>query len=106
MSTSRDFVEYVLSKLKNSTFTVKAMFGEYALYVYGKVVGLICDNTLYIKILPVSIELEKECEKDSPYPGAKPYYVVTEEQLDSIPNLVDILISISNSIVSKKKKTK
>ena len=43
---------------------------------------------------------------DSPDPGAKPYYVVTEEQLDSIPNLVDILISISNSIVSKKKKTK
>lgn len=81
------------------------MFGEYALYAQGKVVGLICDNTLYVKILPQSIALEKECEKDSPYPGAKSYYVVAEEQLDSLPNLVDVLLSIASSIPVKKKRS-
>ena len=87
MSTSKDFAEYVLNKLKNPPiFMVKSMFGEYALYAKSKVVGFICDNTVYIKILPQSIDLEKECEKDAPYPGAKLYYVGTEEQLDRIPN--------------------
>ncbi len=105
MSTSRDFTEYVLNKLKNrAVFTVKSMFGEYAMYANSKVVGLICDNTLYIKIMPESLELEKVCEKDAPYPGAKMYYVVAEEQLDSLPNLIDILISIASAIPLKKKK--
>ena len=29
--------------------TAKKMFGEYALYLDGKIVGLICDNQLYLK---------------------------------------------------------
>lgn len=29
---------------------IRRMFGEYALYASGKVVGLICDNVLLIKI--------------------------------------------------------
>lgn len=95
MSTSRDFVDFVLDKLKNhSAFSARAMFGEYALYANGKVIGLICDNTLYIKILPESSSLEKECEKDHPYPGAKLHYVVTEDQLDNIYNLPETLLSI------------
>ena len=74
------------------------MFGEYALYADGKVVALVCDNLLYAKICSASSILEKECEKDSPYPGAKPYYVVSEEQLDSISDLPTILCAIAQSI--------
>ena len=104
MSSSRDFIDFVLDKLEEQAiFSTRAMFGEYALYANSKVVGLICNDTVYIKILPASKDLESECEKDYPYPGAKLYYVVTEEQLDSIPNLVQILLSISRSLPAKKK---
>ena len=98
MSTSPDFVDYVLDKLnRNSRFVTKAMFGEYCLYVDGKVVALICDDTLFVKILPASLVLENICDKDSPYPKAKLHYVVTEEQLDSLHQLPDILFNISQS---------
>ncbi len=103
MSTSKDTVSYILKKLHlNPRFATRAMFGEYALYADGKVVGLICDDLLYIKICPASSKLENECEKDSPYPGAKPYYVISEEQLESLAYLPNILLAISKSLPEKK----
>ena len=87
-------------------FTVRAMFGEYALYADGKVVGLVCDDQLYVKILPASAELEGICDKDEAYPGSKPYYVVEESQLSQIPNLAEILLDIAKSLPEKKAKKK
>ncbi len=99
MSTSPDFVEYVLDKLdRNPRFYAKSMFGEYCLYADGRPVAFICDDTLFVKVLPASIALENICDKDSPYPKAKLYYVVTEEQLDSLRQLSNILFEISMSI--------
>jgi TfoX/Sxy family transcriptional regulator of competence genes len=82
------------------------MFGEYALYADGKVVALVCDDLLYVKILPASSELENICEKDAPYEGAKLHYVVEEEQLSTIKNLPKILFAIAESIPEKKVKKK
>jgi len=82
------------------------MFGEYALYADGKVVALICDDRLYVKILPASSELESLCEKGAPYPGAKPHYIIEEGQLSTVENLPPILLSIAKSIPKKKSKGK
>lgn len=80
------------------------MFGEYALYVDEKVVGLVCDDQLFVKILPVSDELEALCEKGEPYPGAKLYYIVEEHQLSQLQELPGILFDIADSLPAKKKK--
>ena len=80
------------------------MFGEFALYADGKVVALICDNLLYVKILPASRDLDSLCEKAPPYPGAKPYYLAEETQLSTIPNLAAILFAIGDAAPAKKKK--
>jgi TfoX/Sxy family transcriptional regulator of competence genes len=107
MSTSKETVEFILDKLGDSRkFSARPMFGEYALYADEKVVGLICDDQLYVKILPASQELEKLCEQDTPYPGAKPHYVVEETQVSSLTSLPDILLNIAKAIPVKKKKGK
>lgn len=103
MSTKKETAEFVLEKLgEPSRFTVRAMFGEYALYAGGKVVGLICDDQLYVKILPPSKELENICDKDEAYKGSKLFYVVEEVQLSQISNLPDILLDIAKSLPEKK----
>lgn len=95
MSTQKETAEFIVEKLGcPGRFTTRAMFGEYALYAHGKVVALICNDQLYVKILPASQALEKLCEKDSPYPGAKPHYVVTEELLSERRDLAGILLAI------------
>ena len=105
MGTTRDTITYILEKLGHSThFTTRPMFGEYTLYADQKVVALVCDDLLYVKICPASAALETECEKDAPYPGARPHYVVDDEQLDTIHNLPGILLAIAASLPAKKTK--
>jgi TfoX/Sxy family transcriptional regulator of competence genes len=107
MSTSKKTAEFILDKLGDSrAFSARSMFGEYALYAGEKVVGLICDDQLYVKIVPASKELEKLCEQDSPYNGAKPHYVVEETQFSSLTSLPDILLNVAKAIPVKKKKGK
>jgi len=106
MATQKETAEFVLQKLRDpQRFSVRPMFGEYALYADGKVAGLICEDLLHVKVVPASKELETICEKGPPYPGAKPYYIVEEVQLSTINNLPGILISVANSTPEKKKKT-
>ena len=80
------------------------MFGEYALYADGRVVALVCDDQLYIKILPESAVLEALCEKESPYPGARLHYLVEETMLSEIDDLPDVLQNIASGLPSKKPK--
>lgn len=80
------------------------MFGEYALYANDKVVALVCDDQLFVKIVPASAELEELCEKGVPYPGARPHYVVEEQQLSQLPQLPALLIATADSLPKPKKK--
>lgn len=105
MSTQKETTEFILDKMGDSSrFRSRAMFGEYALYADGKVVALICDDQLYVKVLPASKDLEKVCEKDTPYPGARPHYLVEEGQLSSLAELPRILLDIAASLPTKKKR--
>lgn len=105
MSTQKETIEFILEKLGDSErFHSRAMFGEYALYADGKTVALVCDDQLYVKILPASSVLEDVCDKDTPYPGAKPHYVVEEGQISSMTELPQLLLDISASLPAKKKK--
>jgi len=78
------------------------MFGNYVLYAKRKTIGFICNELLYIKMLPESEALKERCEVGEPYPGAKPYYVVAEDQLDTMEYLVSILLAIADSLPEKK----
>lgn len=103
MATQKETVDFILSKLRDTKhFSARAMFGEYTLYADGVVVALICDDRLYVKIIPASSELEGQCEKGEPYPGAKPHCLVDEGQLATLPNLSTILFAIANSRKPKK----
>ena len=106
MSTQKETVEFILEKLGTPMrFSSRAMFGEYALYADGKVVALVCDDQLYVKIMPESKELESICEKAEPYPGAKLYYLVEEGDITKHTELPRILLDIAQALPAKKKKS-
>lgn len=79
MASNQDFVDFVCeqSNLAGRVST-KKMFGEYALYVDGKVVALICDNQLFLKPTDVCKQILGTVTEAPPYPGAKPHYQVNE----------------------------
>jgi DNA transformation protein and related proteins len=107
MSTHKETTEYILEMLgSGSTFSVRAMFGEYALYCDGVVVGLICGDQLYIKDVPESSELADYCDMGFPFSKAKEHYVIEEHHYTQIENLSEILENIAISIQKKAKAKK
>jgi TfoX/Sxy family transcriptional regulator of competence genes len=107
MATSKEMVEFILKKLRHTQhFKAKAMFGEYALYADGKVVALICDDRLYVKITPASAELEATCERGEPYKGAKSHYIVDEVMLSTLDRLPILLLAVAESLPAKKSQSK
>ena len=50
MATEPEFAQFITDQLSGlDSVATRRMFGEYALYANGKVVGLICDNRLFVK---------------------------------------------------------
>ncbi len=107
MATRPEIAEFILEKLTQQVgegrFATRKMFGEYALYADGVTVALICDDQLYVKMLPQSASLADMCEQDTPFPGARPHYLVEEYQLSILPDLGEILIEIAKELDKKKK---
>jgi len=78
---SPDLVQYIVEQAsKAGEVRARKMFGDYALYCNDSVVGLICDDYLYLK--PIK-QLEPLLHEDDrhmrpPYDGAKPHFVITD----------------------------
>jgi DNA transformation protein len=58
------------------------MFGEYGIYCDDKVVALVCDNQLFLKITEPGRDVVKEQVLGAPYPGAKDSFVISQEDWD------------------------
>lgn len=102
MATSPDTVRYVQEALRSDRFQAKAMFGEYALYADGKVVALLCDDRVYVKVHEATQALA-DCEQAPPYPGAKPHYVVEEGRLRE-PAFARMLLGLAKALPEPKNK--
>lgn len=91
MATDQTFVDYVIGQLAlGDRLTYKKMFGEFTVYLDGKIVALACDNSLLIKPSAAARELGLALPERAPYPGAK-LCLVADELLDDtelISNLI------------------
>jgi DNA transformation protein and related proteins len=82
MASDHDFVQHVCDQLRGLPgLSHRRMFGEYAVYVGGKVVALVCDNRLFVKPTDAGRSLLGTPVEAPPYPGAKPHFVL-DEHLD------------------------
>jgi TfoX/Sxy family transcriptional regulator of competence genes len=76
VSTSPETVAYFEDQLSELNVRSARMFGEACLYVDGKVIGFICDDTLFIKPSPVDPAVLEGTVPGHPYPGSKVYHSV------------------------------
>jgi len=83
--------------------TSRKMFGEYALYLDGKVVALVCDDQLYIKPTAEGRSCLGQVQEAPPYPGAKNYYLLTDE-LDEGERLAQVLLVTARALPEPKAK--
>lgn len=85
MASRADTIDHLLDALAPLPLSARKMFGEYALYLDGKVVALVCDDQLFLKPTPGATSALPGCPMGAPYPGAKPHLLVSEALDDPEP---------------------
>jgi len=91
MATRIGTVEFICDQAGlGKRLAFRKMFGEYALYLDGKVVALICDDQLYLKPTPEGLKCLGSVSEAPPYPGAKNFYLLSSE-LDDPDQLSEAL---------------
>ncbi|MGN2252778.1 TfoX/Sxy family protein [Frateuria sp. GZRe12] len=104
MATDLSFIEYIVEQSGlDDRITFKRMFGEYGIYIDGKVVAFACDNSLFVKSANATAELTASLPRRPPYPGAKPY-PVADELLDDSDRLQALLLATANAMPEPKPK--
>lgn len=84
MASDLSFVQHVCDQVREiGEVTYRKMFGEYAVYVGGKVVALVCDNQLFLKETEAGRALLERPVEGHPYPGSRPHFVLDEHMDDS-----------------------
>ena len=92
MATTRNYLDFVCTQLEGIWgIDYKRMFGEYQIYVNGKPVLLVCDNTVFVKNNPALAHLLAEAPEGLPYPGAKPQKILDVENRALTAQVLEIL---------------
>lgn len=106
MATSRSTTDFILDQLSSvPNVRVRKMFGEYALYCDEKVVALICDDQLFVKITPAGkAVVGNRYAEGIAYPGAKPSMLVSATDLEDDERLSDLIRVTSAALAPPKRK--
>lgn len=105
MATDPSFIEYITDQSQlRDRLTHKKLFGEYALYLDGKVVAFACDNSLFVKPAAATRTLTASLPQRRPYPEAKPY-PVADELLDDADALRALLLATERALPPPKPKS-
>ncbi len=93
MATKESTVEYIIDQLIDvPNVTTRKMFGEYAVYVGKKVVALICDDTLSLKITQEGKKfVGKQYKEGFAYDGAKVSMEVNEDLIENRKWLCELI---------------
>ena len=106
MGTSQSYALYIQDQLNQiGNITLKKMFGEYGVYYRDKIVGLICDDQLFIKPTKIGKDILVDPMMGEPYPSAKLYFIIENpENRELLTHL--ILMTYNELPIPKPKKKK
>ncbi|WP_028217489.1 TfoX/Sxy family protein [Paraburkholderia oxyphila] len=83
MATQQSTIDFVIEQMTGAgAVTAKKMFGEYGLFLQGKMVALVCDDELFVKITVAGQDHAGSLPQRPPYAGAKPCFFLSGERCD------------------------
>ncbi|MDD3165045.1 MAG: TfoX/Sxy family protein [Oscillospiraceae bacterium] len=104
MATTVDYIEFVCEQIAGvGAVRYRKMFGEYMVYVNDKPVLLVCDNTVFVKILPALSDLMAGAETALPYEGGKAHYILDIEDRALTQAVIHVLEPVTPLPKAKKK---
>lgn len=106
MATSKEFHDYVMESLQRvGDVSSRKMMGEYCIYYKGKLIGDICDNTLFLKPVESVLRLMPDAERAYPYEGSRTLMAVVDD-VENIELMEKVLNAMYEELPEPKKKAK
>ncbi|MCX6282699.1 MAG: TfoX/Sxy family protein [Bacteroidetes bacterium] len=106
MATNKNFIEFITDQLESSgEISSKLMFGEYAIYLNGKVVALAADNKFFVKPTEGGREFIGNPVEAPAYPGAKMSFLI-EDKLEDREWLCELIRVTARELPEPKPKKK
>jgi TfoX/Sxy family transcriptional regulator of competence genes len=110
MSSKQANVDFVVEQMAEAgDVSARKMFGEYGIYCRGKIVALFCDDQLFVKPTDAGKAFIGKVKEGSPYPGAKPWFVVSGDRCEDgewLSQLIRVTERVLPAPKPKAKKTK
>ena len=104
MATTADYCDFVCDCICGfGDVRSRKMFGEYMVYLNDKPILTLCDNTVFVKKLPVLDEIMANSPCGCPYEGAKESYLLDIEDRD-LTERVLTLAEAATSVPKPRKK--
>lgn len=104
MATSPATLALLLEQTTDAGLSARPMFGEYGLYSAGKFVGVICDDTLFLKPTAPGTALAPDAPLSPPYPGARPHLQIGADQWDDAEALCALIRVTAEALPAPKPK--
>ena len=106
MASNEGLVQYIVEQMQGAgNIRYRKMMGDYCLYCDEKVIGLVCDDQLFLKVTPSAQKNLKGFTMGCAYEGAKPSFVF--EDIDNSEFLGQVVREIAEDLpLPKKKKPK
>ena len=109
MSSNQSTVDYLIDQMIDAgEVSYKKMFGEYGIYCAGKMVASVCDDKLFVKPTMRGRAYIGNVAEASPYPGAKPAFLITDKKLKDAGWLSELIRITAEELpvpVKKKKQS-
>ena len=107
MATTKSTIDYLIDQLSSSNVRARAMFGEYALYCQDKVVALVCDDELFVKITDAGKKfVGKHYEEGFAYPGAKASMHISGDLCEDAKFISELILITAKALPESKPKKK
>src|SRR5277367_1150279 len=105
MATDKEFIAYVCEQLRGAgEISSKRMFGQAAVYLEDKVVGLVFDNQLFVKATEQGRAKIGVLVEARPFAGANNWFLMAD--LDDPEFLADLIRTTADALPVPKVKTK
>ena len=108
MATKQSTIDYIEDQLADvPEIWSRKMFGEYALYCGEKVVALVCDEKVFVKITEEGKEfVSGHYEEGIAYPGARPSMYIHDDLIEDHAWLSELIRITARSLPMPKPKKK
>jgi DNA transformation protein len=105
VASKRTNVDFVLEQMAQAgDVSARKMFGEFAIYLRGKVVALFCDDQLFVKPTKAGRSHLGETKEGAPYPGAKPWFLISGDRCEDGDFLSELVRVTADELPAAKPK--